>query len=93
MILDESASRKFFGSASPIGKRMGMMGGPGETEICQIIGVVKDAKYARINEPARRTAYVASSQDAKPEPWINYEVRSNGPAEALIPSVRAAFSD
>lgn len=61
--------------------------------MCQIIGVVKDAKYARISEPARRTAYVASSQDAKPEPWINYEVRSNGPAEALIPSVRAAFSD
>jgi putative ABC transport system permease protein len=93
MVIDESISRKFFGSASPIGKTVGIQGGPGKPEIYRVIGVVRDAKYAKIDEATRRTAYVVIGQDPKPEPWVNYEIRSNGPIEALIPSIRTAFSE
>jgi hypothetical protein len=63
MVIDESISRKFFGSASPTGKTVGIQGGLGKREIYRVIGVVRDAKYAKIDEAMSRTAYVVFGQD------------------------------
>jgi len=94
MILDESTARHFFGQANPIGKTIGMdkRGGGSEKDLYHVVGVVKDAKYNRIDEARKRTAYLASGQDTDPAPMISYEVRSERPVEELIPSIRSTIS-
>ena len=57
-----------------------------------MIGVVKDARYNRINESPRRVAYLVAAQDAEPEPEIHFEVRSSAPAESLIAPARSAIA-
>ncbi len=93
MIIDESAARHFFGALNPLGKTIALdrFGAPGKRDNYQVIGVVQDAKYGQINEELRRTAYLASGQDAEPQPDVRYEVRSDGPVENLIPSIRSAI--
>ena len=92
MIIGESAARDFFGSANPIGKTIALnkQGQPDEKEAYQVIGVVKDAKYSQINEGPTKTVYLSSAQDANPAADIRYEVRTDGPMDALTPSIRWA---
>jgi predicted permease len=94
MIISESAARRFFGAANSIGKTIGLdkIGKKDEKDIFQVIGVVKDTKYAKINEEPRRSGYVVSTQDPDPGSQIRYEVRSDQTVEALIPSVRSAIT-
>jgi predicted permease len=96
VIVNESAARHFFGTVNAVGKTVGVhlrpeIPGAGP-EPCEVIGVVKDAKYARIDERPVRTLYLASAQDTNPAPNIGFELRSNGPVERLIPSIRAAIA-
>ena len=92
MVIGESAARKFFGKANPIGKTIGAES-PGGKDVYQVIGVVKDIKYEEVNEDLLLSAYVACAQD--PEPWseVTFEVRSERPVEAFIPAVRAAIGE
>ncbi len=95
MIIGESAARNFFGAANPIGKTIALNkhGQPNEKEPYQVIGVVKDAKYSQINEGPTKTVYLPSGQDADPATDIRYELRSDGPMEALTPSIRWAIAE
>jgi predicted permease len=97
IVIDESSARYFFGSVNnALGKTIGLQQGPsGESgpEIHQVIGVVKDAKYSQINEEPRKAAYVASGQDSDPWPDVYFMVRSAGPVDALLPSIRSVFAD
>jgi predicted permease len=94
MIVGESVAREFFGSANPIGKTISLNkhGQPDQKEPYQIIGVVKDAKYSQVNEGPTKTVYLPSGQDADPGVDIRYEVRADGPVEALTPSIRSAIA-
>jgi predicted permease len=87
MLVNESAARQFFGAANPIGKTIGM----DKDDVYQIVGVVKDTKYNRINEQDRRIGYLAEGQDAEPRPTIRFTLRSDVPVETLIPAARAAI--
>jgi predicted permease len=87
MIVNESAARQFFGAANPIGKTIGM----DKDDVYQIVGVVKDTKYNRINEQDRRIGYLADGQDTEPRPSIRFTLRSDVPVETLIPAARAAI--
>ncbi len=93
VIIAESTARKFFGKANPIGKNIGLEGPEFEKYVpFQVIGVVKDAKYNRINEAPRHLAYFAAGQD--PAPWsnLNFEIRSETSIESLIPAVRSSIA-
>jgi predicted permease len=94
MIIAESAARRFWGTANPIGKTisMGRNGPPPpQQDVYEVIGLVKDTKYGELKEQTLNTAYVPFSQDLEPRPETNYELRYDGPADALMPSVRAAI--
>src|SRR5258708_18548478 len=95
MIINESAGRPLVSASKPLGKTIGLdkLGRRGEKEFYEVIGVVQDAKYQRINEEARRVAFLASGQDSDPDSIIFYEVRTQGPPERLTPSIRAAISE
>ena len=51
----------FFGSANPIGKRIGLDNIPD----VEIVGVVKDAKYAQLRETQRRHFYIPALQQPR----------------------------
>jgi len=95
MLIGESAARRFFGRANPIDKtiRASAEDSHGKQDIYQVIGVVKDAKYAAVDEALTPTVYVACAQDTDPWPEVNFEVRSERPVEAFIPAVRAAIGE
>jgi len=92
MIIGELAARQFFASANPLGKTIGLPGRQNQMELYQVVGIVKDAKYSRINEAARRTAYLPLAQMEDPPPTLSFEIRFGGVAEAVVPLVRSAFS-
>ena len=91
MIVGEATARHFWGNANPIGKTMGTDDGPVKNVSWQVVGVVKDAKYTKLDEPLLKTAFVPASQDAAPGNEWNFEIRYDGPAEALVPAVRSAI--
>jgi putative ABC transport system permease protein len=93
MIVNETAARRFFASASPIGKTIAVSGEQaGRSDVYQVIGVAGDAKYENIAEATLPTAYLASAQDAEPWPEVNFEIRSERPVETFIPAARTAIA-
>jgi len=94
MLISESAARRFFGKANPIGKTIRKPSDePGKDDAFQVIGVVKDAKYAKVEEVPAPTVYLDSAQDKSPSPRTNFELRTAGSVETLIPAVRAAIGE
>jgi predicted permease len=85
-IVNEALARRFKGD--PIGQSFS----EGRYAF-QVIGVVKDAKYRTLRDPAPATAYVPASQEGAPPPGVHYQVRATGPALALVPAVRAAIQN
>jgi predicted permease len=84
-VINEALARRFTGN--PVGQRFS----EGRYSF-QVIGVVKDAKYRSLRDPAPPTAYVPTSQDSEPQVSTNYQIRSTGPALSLIPAVRTAVA-
>jgi len=92
MIINESAARRFFPPASPIGKTIRVdLGQPDKKDVYQVIGVVKDTKYETVSEIPLVSAYVAHAQDLDPWQSVNFEVRSEIPADRLIPAIRSTI--
>jgi putative ABC transport system permease protein len=90
MIVSAATARHFWAGQNPIGKTIGL-DAPGGIANYQVIGVVKDAKYADLNEPQLWTGFVASTQDAEPGPGLRFEVRYGGPVEAVVSVIRPAI--
>ncbi len=84
-VVTESMVQKFFPTGNPIGKRFGIEGRQ-STEMIEVIGVVKDAKYASLKEPFRPMAFYPYTQ--VPDVLGNLVVRFSGPSSAVVPQVR-----
>lgn len=96
VIINQSAARHFFGSLNVVGKTIGIERPTDErvvTDLFEVIGVVKDARYLKLDEDPVRTIYLSSAQETDPWAHVYYEVRSNGSVERSIPSVRAAIAE
>ena len=92
IIINETAARRFFAPADPIGKTIRVdLGQPDKKGVYQVIGVVKDTKYETVGEVPLATAYVAHGQDLDPWQSVNFEVRSEIPTDRLIPAIRSAI--
>ncbi len=93
-IVNQTMARKFFAGQNPIGRRFRAQNGKKLDDPVEIIGVVKDAKYGSLREDILPTAYLASSQNAKPHESITFEVRAAaGLPTALISAVKSAIAD
>jgi putative ABC transport system permease protein len=92
-ILNQTAARKFFGRASPLGKSFRTEQGNEVSPPVEIIGVVADAKYQTLREKDSATAYLPIGQH---EPiWSAYslELRTAGPMASLVPAVRRRLGE
>jgi len=59
----------------------------------EVVGVVRDAKYASLREPAPPTAYLPYTQSRRPLSSMCFEVRAEGDPTALVSGIRRAVSD
>lgn len=94
MLINESAARAFFGSENPIGKTIAFdrRRAKGERDVYQVIGVVKDTKYNRLNEQQRRIGYFSSEHELAPALSLRYAILSDLTPESLIASLRSTVS-
>ncbi|HEU4456154.1 MAG TPA: ABC transporter permease [Longimicrobium sp.] len=89
-VINQTMARKFFGGASPLGKRF--RAEPG-SRVMEVVGVVADAKYRSLRETTTPTAFLPIAQAGPGPPWFALEVLAEGPPSALAPAVAAAVAE
>jgi len=91
VVVNQTFANQFFPNEPPVGKRFTMdIKRPDEIEI---VGLVKDAKYARQRDEAPPTMYLPWRQAAIVMPEANFELRATGDPRALIAAVRQAVRE
>jgi putative ABC transport system permease protein len=87
-IVNESFVRKVLKDAEPLGKTFRVDEGAGVPEsVYQIVGIVKDTKYNDLHEDFGPIAYLARTQDKKPDTDASLLVRSDLSLDALTASI------
>jgi predicted permease len=90
-VINEALAKKFFGSRNPLGARIGLLR-PGEAEthdFVEVVGIVADTKYGSLREDTRELLYLPMTQSGWNRPGLNVELRTDGAAASLIPTVEA----
>jgi predicted permease len=87
VIVNDSLARRFFPNADPIG-RVISIGRNERRRNLQIVGLVRDAKYQTLQEPARRIAYLPIAQEAI-DRNLFAEVRPLGRPSSIVERIRS----
>jgi predicted permease len=61
-VINQTMAHRFFPTGSPIGHHFGLNEDPAHSNDIEVIGVVKDAKYGDLDEPATMAAYFPCTQ-------------------------------
>jgi len=86
-VINEAAARKFFPNENPIGRRFGYTI---ETAAeLEIVGVLRDAKYASVRDPVPPTMYVPYLQQPR-TPQTVFQIRTAGDPTSAIGAIREA---
>ena len=83
-IINQAMARYYFGSASPLGRRLTL---EREATSFEIVGVVGDAKYSSLREPAPRTVYLHAFQGRSV--FSHFALRTSLAPAALASQVRS----
>ena len=86
VVINEAAAKKYFPGENPLGQRFGSS--VEEAGQLEIVGIVRDAKYNSVRDPAPPTMYVPYLQSRAVAAVI--EVRTSGPPAAVTGAVREA---
>ena len=91
-ILNETAARAYFGTESPLGRKVNF---PGQrvADQFEIVGVVADARYQDLRTPDSQMAYVPVEQAIDPITSAVLFVRGAGDMTQLVPSIRASVAE
>ena len=91
-VANEAFARRFFGAASPIGRRVRLESGPGEMAEVEIVGLVADAAYRGVREEFQPTLFRPLSPEVEPPPFTNLSVRTTpGGAQGVQPALTRAI--
>jgi len=93
VLVNQTLAHRFFGDASPIGRSMYVTTRDGATAPMEIVGLVEDAKYRRLDEAMPATAYVPLGQHEWWSASIELSLRADGLPSALIPAVTEAVRE
>jgi predicted permease len=92
-IINETFARSYLAGRSPLGHTVAFKD-RGESSQYTIVGVVADSKYTDVREHDVPTAYFPYTQvHSAASLGMHFELRSEGPALALLPEVRRALRD
>ncbi len=78
VIVNESLVRRLFGDTEPIGRHL-TVGLNASRQDLEIVGIVRDVKYQRLEEPARSIAYLPCAQLAEYLAGSNLVAEIRGP--------------
>jgi putative ABC transport system permease protein len=93
-IVSQAFVRKFLNGASPLGQTFRIHEPPGHPEpFYEIVGVVKDTKYADMHEEFLPIAFFPITQREKPELSDQIVVRSAAALPGLINSIKGVIAD
>jgi predicted permease len=81
-IVNEAAAHYYVGRTDAVG-RMLQVGADAASPQLQIVGVVEDAKYGSVRQPAPRTVYFPALQLPAPIAEANLAIRTSGDPQAL----------
>lgn len=84
VIINEKMAKHFFGTADPLGKRIGLDKVPDMT----VVGIVKDAQYINLREDRRRHFYLPTTQE-KVLTNLTLHVKTETEPAAVTESLRA----
>jgi predicted permease len=87
-VVNEEFARQFFGTADPIGQHLTL---PRACATCDIaiVGVVANARYGELKEPAPTTIFLSFSQAVwGPVAEVTYQLRTAGNALGTVRAVR-----
>ncbi len=91
VVVNQTFANKYFPNENPIGKRFAFDSKkPDEIEI---IGLVKDAKYARQRDEIPPTVYSSWRQELRSMSGATIEVRTAGDPTAAVAAVRQAMKE
>ena len=82
LVINRTFARRYWPDANPIGKRIRL----GKTWY-DVVGVVADSKYRRLNEPASPFVYLSTTWNYRPD--VVFHVRTTGDPRLLAEPVRA----
>jgi predicted permease len=92
-IVTERFAGTFFAGRNPVGQTFQVEEGAGvERPVYEIVGLVKDAKYTDLREEFTPIAFLAASQEAKLDPFVQVVVRSAAPLTLVTAAVSGAVS-
>jgi predicted permease len=82
-VINQAMARRYFGDATPIGRRFGWASHPGEFQF-QIVGVVKDVRHVSLREPPPPAYYWLAYHDPGRAGWdMTFVMRTTSDAGAL----------
>jgi predicted permease len=88
-LVNETFVRNFCGGANPIGRTIISIAEPNyPVAPYQVVGIVKDAKYASLREPIPPEVFGAAQQYPTEGPWGPIFIRSTTPMSSLISTVK-----
>jgi predicted permease len=89
VIVNESLARRFFGANDPVGRRISI-GKHQSRQDLEIVGIVSDAKYQRLQETTRSIAYLPCAQLSELLAGANLvaEVRAAGAVAAVADGLK-----
>lgn len=92
-IVNEAMARQFFPRGNALGNYFKTGDDPKKLYgPIQIVGIMKNAKYGSLRKSAPASAFFPVTQVPDPTSSAVFEIRSNLPASALLPSLRGAFA-
>jgi predicted permease len=88
-VVNQAFIRQFCGGTNPIGRIIRTIAEPNyPAAIYEIVGVVKDAKYASLREATPPEVFGAAQQYPVEGPWGPILIRSSAPMSSLISAIR-----
>ena len=92
-IVSEAFVQKYFAGRDAIGQSFQFEARPGEpSPTREIVGVVKDTKYADLREAFEPLVYLAATQDAEPGPRLQMLIRAETPLAGIATAVTGAIT-
>jgi predicted permease len=87
-IVSEILARRFEGH--PVGQTIGL----GRTQVCEVVGVAKDARYARVKEAPRDVVYLPIFQSSGKDMWYSptFEIRYAGAVDDVMHAARESVA-
>ncbi len=90
-VVNQTFANKYFPGESPVGKRFTF--DPKKPDEIEIVGLVKDAKYATQREDTRPTTYLPWRQDQRSMSGANFFLRTTGDPSALVAALRQTMRE